>query len=165
LYFLPVIPSKSRLANFREAGVIALATRQFIQEKMRKEDKAKYNYKRIEIYLSPKDAALFEKKAVHYKNWGPFIRDAVKQFNDIGTLRRIDALNETALYKKYQQELSWIGDNLNQAVKRANELAIDGKLDQFYYDNVIFPQVREIQILICEIKDEQHTIAKKLIRL
>ncbi len=165
MYFLPVIPSKSRLANFREAGVIALATRQFIQEKMRKEDKAKYNYKRIEIYLSPKDAALFEKKAVHYKNWGPFIRDAVKQFNDIGTLRRIDALNETALYKKYQQELSWIGDNLNQAVKRANELAIDGKLDQFYYDNVIFPQVREIQILICEIKDEQHTIAKKLIRL
>ena len=40
---------------------------------------------------------------------GPFIRDAVKQFNDIGTLRRIDALNEmTALYKKYQQELSWL---------------------------------------------------------
>ena len=38
--------------------------------KMRKEDKAKYNYKRIEIYLSPKDAALFEKKAILYKNWG-----------------------------------------------------------------------------------------------
>jgi hypothetical protein len=37
---------------------------------MRKEDKAKYNYKRIEIYLSPKDAALFEKKAILYKNWG-----------------------------------------------------------------------------------------------
>jgi len=32
---------------------------------MRKEDKVKYNYKRIEVYLTPKDAALFEKKAVH----------------------------------------------------------------------------------------------------
>jgi hypothetical protein len=132
---------------------------------MRKEDKAKYNYKRIEIYLSPKDAALFEKKAVHYKNWGPFIRDAVKQFNDIGTLRRIDALNEmTALYKKYQQELSWIGGNLNQTAKRANELAIIGKLDQFYYDNLLYPRIMEIQKLICDIKDEQSLIVKRLIR-
>ena len=131
---------------------------------MRKEDKAKYNYKRIEIYLSPKDAALFEKKAVHYKNWGPFIRDAVKQFNDIGILRRIDALNEmTALYKKYQQELSWIGGNLNQTAKRANELAIIGKLDQFYYDNLLYPRIMEIQKLICDIKDEQQQIVKKLI--
>jgi hypothetical protein len=131
---------------------------------MRKEDKAKYNYKRIEIYLSPKDAALFEKKAVHYKNWGPFIRDAVKQFNDIGILRRIDALNEmTALYKKYQQELSWVGGNLNQTVKRANELAIIGKLDHFYYDNLLYPRIMEIQKLICDIKDEQQQIVKKLI--
>ena len=132
---------------------------------MRKEDKAKYNYKRIEIYLSPKDAALFEKKAIHYKNWGPFIRDAVKQFNDIGILRRIDALNEmTALYKKHQQELSWIGGNLNQVVKRANELAIIGKLDQFYYDNLLYPRIMEIQKLICDIKDEQSLIVKRLIR-
>ena len=131
---------------------------------MRKEDKAKYNYKRIEIYLSPKDAALFEKKAVLYKNWGPFIRDAVKQFNDIGILRRIDALNEmTALYKKYQQELSRIGGNLNQAAKRANELAIIGKLDQFYYDNLLYPRIMEIQKLICDIKDELQQIVKKLI--
>ena len=105
---------------------------------MRKEDKAKYNYKRIEIYLSPKDAALFEKKAVHYKNWGPFIRDAVKQFNDIGILRRIDALNEI-------------------------ELAITGKLDHFYYDNLLYPRIMEIQKLICDIKDEQQQIVKKLI--
>ena len=132
---------------------------------MRKEDKAKYNYKRIEIYLSPKDDALFENKAVHYKNWGPFIRDAVKQFNDIGILRRIDALNEmTALYKKYQQELSRIGGNLNQTVKRANELAIIGKLDQFYYDNLLYPRIMEIQELICEIKDEQQQIVARLIR-
>ena len=133
--------------------------------KMRKEDKEKYKYKRIEIYLSQKDAALFEKKAVHYKNWGPFIRDAVKQFNDIGILRRIDALNEmTALYKKYQHKLSWIGGNLNQTAKRANELAIIGKLDQFYYDNLLYPRIMEIQKLICDIKDEQSLIVKRLIR-
>lgn len=133
---------------------------------MRKEDKAKYNYKRIEIYLSPKDAALFEKKAVHYRNWGPFIRDAVKQFNDIATHRKLDALNEmVSLYKKHQDELSWLGGNLNQAMKRANELAINGKLSQSYYENILSPQVKEIVELIFEIKDEQHKIAKQLIKI
>ena len=89
----------------------------------------------------------------------------MKQFNDIGTLRRIDALNEmTALYKKYQQELSRIGGNLNQAVKRANELAIIGKLDQFYYCNLLYPRIKEIQELICDIKDEQQQIVTRLIR-
>ena len=132
---------------------------------MRKDDQAKYKYKRIEIYLNEKDAALFEKKAVHYKNWGPFIRDAVKQFNDKGTVRKLDALNEmVSLYKKHQDELSWIGGNLNQAVKRANELAKIGKLDQFYYSNLLYPRIKEIHELICEIKDEQQEIVKKLIR-
>ena len=132
---------------------------------MRKEDQAKYKYKRIEIYLNEKDAALFEKKAAHYKFWGPFIRDAVKQFNDKGTVRKLDALNEmVSLYKKHQDELSWLGGNLNQAVKRANELAKIGKLDQFYYSNLLYPRIKEIQELICEIKDEQQEIVKKLIR-
>ena len=132
---------------------------------MRKEDKAKYNYKRIEVYLTPKDTALFEKKAVHYKNWGPFIRDAVKQFNDIGTHRKLEALNEMVnLYKKHQDELSWIGGNFNQTVKRANELANNGELNQSYFDKVLSPQIREIQELICDIKEEQHQIAKTLIR-
>ena len=50
--------------------------------------------------------------------------DAVMQFNDIATIRKIDALNEMVnLYKKHQDELSWLGGNLNQAMKRANELA------------------------------------------
>ena len=132
---------------------------------MRKEDKAKYNYKRIEVYLTPKDAALFEKKAVHYKNWGPFIRDAVKQFYDIGTHRKLEALNEMVnLYKKHQDELSWIGGNFNQTIKRANELANNGELNQSYFDKVLSPQIREIQELICDIKEEQHKIAQTVIQ-
>ena len=69
-----------------------------------------------------------------------------------------------SLYKKHQDELSWLGGNLNQAVKRANELAKVGKLDQFYYSNLLYPRIKEIQELICEIKDEQQEIVKKLIR-
>ena len=153
------------MPTLSDVGIFYLATRQIDLRQMRKEDKAKYNYKRIEVYLTPKDAALFEKKAVHYKNWGPFIRDAVKQFNDIGTHRKLEALNEMVnLYKKHQDELSWIGGNFNQTVKRANELANNGELNQSYFDKVLSPQIREIQELICDIKEEQHKIAQMLIR-
>ena len=153
------------MPTLSDVGIFYLATRQIDLRQMRKEDKAKYNYKRIEVYLTPKDAALFEKKAVHYKNWGPFIRDAVKQFNDIGTHRKLEALNEMVnLYKKHQDELSWIGGNFNQTVKRANELANNGELNQSYFDKVLSPQIREIQELICDIKEEQHQIAKTFIR-
>ena len=59
---------------------------------MRKEDKTKYDYKRIEIYLKPKDAALFERKAKRYRYMSCMIRDAVKQFNDLVTKGKLEAL-------------------------------------------------------------------------
>ena len=153
------------MPTLSDVGIFYLATRQIDLRQMRKEDKAKYNYKRIEVYLTPKDAALFEKKAVHYKNWGPFIRDAVKQFNDIGTHRKLEALNEMVnLYKKHQDELSWIEGNLNQAMKRANEMAQSNELSRFYFDEILFPQVREIQEFLRDIKEEQHQIAIILMR-
>ena len=81
--------------------------------------------KRLWIRLSPEEESLFKQKASGYQTMSGMIRDAVRQFNDIGTVKRIEALNEmTDLYKKYQQELSWLGGNFNQAMKRANELAI-----------------------------------------
>jgi hypothetical protein len=93
------------------------------------------------------------------------IRDAVRQFNDIGTIRRMEALNEmTELYRKYQQDLSWLGGNFNQSMKRANELAIGHELRQEYYDQVILPQVRHILNFLEDIKTEQQQIVQKLIK-
>ena len=94
------------------------------------------------------------------------IRDAVRQFNDVGTVKRIEALNDmTGLYRKYQQDLSWLGGNFNQAMKRANELAIGDSLDQGYYEQVIIPQSKRVLVFLEELKSEQTKIAKKLIKL
>ena len=90
----------------------------------------------------------------------------VDGINDIGTVKRIEALNEmTDLYKKYQQELSWLGGNFNQAMKRANELAIGNSLSQKYYEDVIIPQAKHILMFLEKLKSEQTKIAKKLIKL
>ena len=93
------------------------------------------------------------------------VRDAVLQFNDIGTVRKIEALNEMAdLFKKYQQDLAWLGGNFNQAMKRANELAIGGELSQGYYERIIMPQVTNVLQFLEKVKEEQHKIITKLIK-
>jgi hypothetical protein len=84
------------------------------------------------------------------------VRDAVKQFDDTATVGQIDALNKmTALYVKFQQDLSWLGGNFNQAMKRANELAIGQELTPQFFEQVLYPQVTEIQKLINSIFQKQ----------
>ena len=117
------------------------------------------------VRLTPEEYNLFRSKAERYGNVSAMIRDAVRQFNDIGTIHRIEALNEmTELFRKYQQNLSWLGGNFNQSMKRANELAIGHELRQDYYDQVILPQVRQILAFLEDVKSEQHQIAQKLVK-
>ena len=118
--------------------------------------------KRLWIRLSPEEEALFKRKAAHYSTVSAMVRDAVKQFDDTATVGQIDALNKmTDLYLKFQQDLSWLGGNFNQTMKRANELAAQELTPQFF-EQVLYPQVTEIQKLINSVKREQHDIAKRL---
>ena len=122
--------------------------------------------KRIWIRLSPEEDALFKRKAARYATISAMIRDAVKQFDDTATQGRIDALNKmTALYRQFQQDLSWLGGNFNQAMKRANELAIAQELTLQFFEQVLYPQLNEIMELLNSIKGEQHDIAKRVTKL
>ena len=81
------------------------------------------------VSLTPEEYALFLRKAARYKAVSAMIRDAVRQFDDSATHGKVKALKDmTALYRQYQQELSWLGGNFNQTVMRAIELAISVEL-------------------------------------
>ena len=122
--------------------------------------------KRLWIRLSPDEEALFRRKAARYKTVSQMVRDAVSQFDDTATHGKLDALRQmTTLYRKYQQDLSWLGGNFNQTMKRANELAIGQELTPQFFEQVLYPQVTEILKLLNSIKREQHDIAKQLTRL
>ena len=122
--------------------------------------------KRLWIRLSPDEEALFRRKAARYKTVSQMVRDAVNQFDDTATHGKLDALRQmTALYRKYQQDLSWLGGNFNQTMKRANELAIGQELTPQFFEQVLYPQVTEILKLLNSLKREQHDIAKQLTRL
>ena len=122
--------------------------------------------KRIYIRLTPEDEALFRRKATRYQTVSAMVRDAVKQFDDTATLGKIEALNAMMeYYKRYEQQLSWLGSNFNQSVHRANELAISEGLTPEFFEQVLYPQAKEITGLIQELKRQLSDVAIQLTEL
>ena len=101
---------------------------------------------RLEIRHSEDDANVFRKKAKSYgDNMNAMVREAVSLFDDQrikGSLETMDTLLQ--FYKKYQQQLSWLGGNFNQCMHRANELAIAGELSSDYFTSVLLPKTRRL---------------------
>ncbi|MDY4409966.1 MAG: hypothetical protein SPE56_03915 [Prevotella sp.] len=97
------------------------------------------------VRLNDEELQLFQKKAQSYGgNTSAMIRDAVNCFDDKRTRRRIEAMSTLlSFYNKYQQQLSWLGGNFNQVMHRANELAIDDKLDENYFHKVIMSEAQD----------------------
>lgn len=118
------------------------------------------------VRLTPEEDKMFREKARRYRTIAAMIRDAVKQYDDVLIKGKIEVMTETlALYKKYQQDLGWFGSNLNQAMHRANELAISGELDSSYMQKVLMPRISESLNFLRKLKDEQTVIYRKLMKL
>lgn len=121
---------------------------------------------RFELRLSDMELEMFKEKSKNYKRMSTMVCDAVAQFDDVATLGKIDALNElTSLWSRIYKEISRQGNNLNQAVKRANELFLMGELDESYFKEVIKPEIDAIQKEWMIISKRQDLIRKSLIKL
>ena len=106
------------------------------------------------VRLNDEELQLFQKKSQSYGgNTSAMIRDAVTRFDDKRTRGRIEAITTLlSFYTKYHQQLSWLGGHFNQVMHRANELAIDDKLNESYFREVVMPKVKETVKTIREIK-------------
>ena len=123
-----------------------------------KEDK---RTNRINLHLNNKELDLFKSKAKNYNQMAAMIRDAVAQFNDKGTVKRIESLNKLAdLITEFNHEISKQGVNLNQITKRANELIYKGALDKEYYDEIILPHVSDLKKMMATMKKHNQTSSK-----
>ena len=111
---------------------------------------------RLEIRLSPDESQMFQNKAQNYGgNMSAMVRDAVRRFDDKRTIGKLLAMEGLLqYYKKYQQQLSWLGGNFNQCMHRANELAIADELNESYFRKVIMPEVQTAVKTIRGIKAE-----------
>lgn len=121
---------------------------------------------RINLHLNNREMELFKTKAKNYRQMSAMIRDAVAQFDDIGTVKRIESLNNLAdLITNFNHEISKQGGNLNQITKRANELIYQSELNETYYKEVFLPQILLLQKTMKEIKKQQADIFKKLLNI
>lgn len=128
-----------------------------------KEDK---RTNRINLHLNNKELDLFKSKAKNYNQMASMIRDAVAQFDDKGTVKRIESLNKLAdLITEFNHEISKQGVNLNQITKRANELIYSGELSQEYYDKIILPHVSDLKKMMATMKKQQSDIFKRLLKI
>lgn len=126
----------------------------------------KQRTERFEMRLTPEEAAGIREKSKRYHSVSNFIRMAVNEFSDTEAKTRLELCNDTArLCRKFQDDLSWMGSNLNQAVKRANELAVAGLLSESYFKDILAPMIEGVEKMIKAVKSEQADIARKAIRL
>ena len=118
---------------------------------------------RLEIRLTEDESQMFQNKAKNYGgNVSAMVRDAVRRFDDKrarGKIETMEALLQ--FYKKYQQQLSWLGGNFNQCMHRANELAIAGELHESYFRSILIPETRNAIQAIRSIKAELDAIHDK----
>ena len=122
--------------------------------------------KYIKVRMTPEEVQLFKEKSASYSSVSHYIRSALAEYSNIGTKRQLELMNDLGLfYRKYQNELSWAGGNLNQSVKRANELAVAGLLVPSYIQEVLLPVILETQETLNRIKKDLDSLTQKAVRI
>ena len=109
---------------------------------------------------------LFKEKATKFNSVSSMIRIAVSGLEDGASKSKIELLNEFSdLLHQYNVQFSHVTGNLNQVVKRANQLALSHNLQLSFFEEALYPQIVNINKQIIEIKKIQKSIFKQLLNL
>ena len=126
----------------------------------------KQKTKVFQLRLTPEEAQLLKEKSGSFHSVSHYILSAVQEFSNVDVKERIELIRELGeFYRKNQNELSWAGGNLNQSVKRANELSVAGLLPPSYVREVLLPTILETQRTLNGIKRELDAVTQKAVKL
>ena len=132
-----------------------------IKNRSMKEQRNKY----IKVRMTPEEIRAFKEKAAEYKTVSHYVRKALEEYSNVSVRRQLELMQELgSFYRRYQSELSHIGGNLNQTVKRANELAVAGLLPPSYIQEVLLPVIRDTQDAVNGIKRLLDTLTLKTVK-
>ena len=113
----------------------------------------------FQLRLTSDELLNLKEKAVPYQSVSNYIRQAVQEFTHVDVRQQIEMMQDLrAFYRKFQNELSWAGSNLNQSVRRVNELAVAGLLSPGYVNEVLLPSIQDVQNILKRIKDDLETL-------
>ena len=113
--------------------------------------------------MTPEEVRAFKEKSADYKAVGHYVRKALEEYSNVSIRRQLELMQELgSFYRRYQSELSHIGGNLNQVVKRANGLAVAGLLPPSYIREVLFPVIRDTQESVNGIKRQLDILTSRI---
>lgn len=120
-----------------------------------------------QLRLTPEEAEWLKNKSKERRmTISRMIRSALEVYSNMDVRNKLEQINELGIfYKTYRNELSRIGGNLNQAVKRANELAAAGLLPPSYITEVLMPLIQETLHALGDIKRGLDNVTKKAVKL
>lgn len=124
-----------------------------------KEHRNKY----IKVRMTPEEVREFKEKSAEYKTVSHYVRKALEEYSNVSVKQQLELMQElSSFYRRYQGELSHIGGNLNQTVKRTNELAVAGLLPPSYIREVLFPVIRDTQESVNGIKRQLDILTSRI---
>lgn len=117
--------------------------------------------KRIYCRFTTDEYVKLCEQAKSYGSVSSYIRCCIKEKSNIDVKRHLELLNDIhRILNQYNNHLAHMGGNLNQYMKRANELNAAGLLSGVYIDNVATPIVKECNQLLSDIRDSLNQISK-----
>lgn len=120
----------------------------------------------FQLRLTPEEARRLKEKAATYSSVSHFIRSAVAEHSNVDARRKLELMRELGdFYREFRSELSHIGGNLNQSVRRANELSAAGLLPPGYVTEILMPAILETRNTLDGIKKELDVITRKAVKL
>lgn len=123
----------------------------------------KHRNKYIKVRMTPEEIRAFKEKSAEYKTVSHYVRKALEEYSNVSVRRQLELMQElSSFYRRYQGELSHIGGNLNQTVKRANELAVAGLLPPSYIREVLLPVIRDTQETVNGIKRQLDILTSRI---
>ena len=123
--------------------------------------------KYIKVRMTPEEQSTLKEKLKEKKmTIATYVRSAMAEYSNTDARQRLELINNLGtFYRKFREELSWAGSNLNQSVKRANELAVAGLLPPSYIREVLMPVILETQKTLNEIKRDLETVTRRAVKL
>ncbi len=121
--------------------------------------------KYFQLRLTQEEYDALKEKSAFYMSVSHYIRSALKEYSDVDAKQKLRLINDLVeYYRQFRDELSWAGGNLNQSVKRANELSVAGLLSPAYISEVLIPAIESTRKTFESLKQELLNVTKKAVR-
>lgn len=96
-------------------------------------------------------------------NFSQMCRYALLHLDDVSAKMKIQVTTEhNNLINERKRELSAIGNNINQIAHQVNIFALEGKMPEKYFTDVIMPALDQVYEIYAKINLDQLRIRKKL---